>query len=142
MSMKIHQIHKFIGIKTEVKSQLPIHIGMLNHLWKVSMWILSFRVKQPHTCSCSWTVGWSWIGLAAVWRWSQVVLLLNNGTSPNTQCVHYKQIIVPDSRGWSLDMAPNFCQYWHFCGTIINICTYGNPYKMGTPHQFKKMRCV
>ena len=97
MSMKIHQIHKFIGIKTEVKSQLPIHIGMLNHLWKVSMWILpwhvwSEEVKLTHDWSWSWTGGWLGIDLTIVWRWRKVDLVQNGVTSTNTQCGHYKQM--------------------------------------------------
>ena len=38
---------------------------------------------------------------------------------------------VPDFGGWTLDTDPNICQYWHFCGTIINVSTFENPYKMG-----------
>ena len=38
---------------------------------------------------------------------------------------------VPYFGGQSLDKDPDFRQYWHFCGTIIGICTDRKPYKRG-----------
>ena len=32
-----------------------------------------------------------------------------------------------------LDTKPNFGQYWHFCGTIIDVTTDSNPFK-GVTH--------
>ena len=42
--------------------------------------------------------------------------------------VYYTQL-VPDFGGKSLDTDPNFSQYWHFCGTIIDVTSDRNPYK-------------
>ena len=46
--------------------------------------------------------------------------------------------LVPDFRGQLLGTDPNFGWYWHFCGTIINICTDRNPYKRGTYHHLRQ----
>ena len=55
---------------------------------------------------------------------------------------YYNTWSVPDFGGRNLDMAPNFFQYWHFCSTIINVGTYGNPHKMGITHQLIQIRCA
>ena len=36
--------------------------------------------------------------------------------------------LVLDFGGRSLDTNPDFFQYWHFCGTIIDVRTDRNPY--------------
>ena len=46
---------------------------------------------------------------------------------------------VPDFGGRSLDTDPNFGQYWHFYGTIIDVRTDKTPYKRGTQHQLRKI---
>ena len=40
--------------------------------------------------------------------------------------------LVPDFGGRSLDTDPNFGQYRHFCGTIIDVHTDRKPNKMGS----------
>ena len=42
--------------------------------------------------------------------------------------------------GWSLDSDPNFGWCWHFCGTIVNICTDRNPYERGTQNYIRQRR--
>ena len=49
---------------------------------------------------------------------------------------------VPDFGGRSLDTDPYFGRECHFCGTIIDVRTDINPYKMGTQHQPRKRRGV
>ena len=36
---------------------------------------------------------------------------------------------------------PEFGWYWHFCGTIIDVCDFEKPYKMGTTHNLGQRRC-
>ena len=57
-----------------------------------------------------------------MWNWNKI------GFDPNVNCG------VPYLGGWSLDTDPYFGQYWHFCGTIINLRTDRNPQKRGTQH--------
>ena len=47
---------------------------------------------------------------------------------------------VPDFRYRSLNTNSDFGQYWHFCGTIIDVTTDGNPYKRGTTNQLRQRR--
>ena len=44
--------------------------------------------------------------------------------------------------GQSLDTNHNICQFLHFYGTIINVHTYGNQYKMDNINQLRQRRCV
>ena len=48
--------------------------------------------------------------------------------------------LVPDFGGWSLETDPNFVQYRHFCGTVINVRTDINPNKMGIQHYLRQRR--
>ena len=42
--------------------------------------------------------------------------------------------------GRLLDTDPSFGQYWHFCCTIINVCTDRKPNEIGTYHQLRQLR--
>ena len=50
--------------------------------------------------------------------------------------------LVPDFGGLYLDMGPDFPRYWNFCGIVINICTDGKPYIIGTTHHSIKTCCA
>ena len=39
-----------------------------------------------------------------------------------------------------MDTEPNFGRYWHFCGTIIDVRTDRNTYKMGMEHYLIQRR--
>ena len=47
---------------------------------------------------------------------------------------------VADFEGQILDMDPDFGQYWHFWGTVINVGTDRNPYKRFTTNQIIPIR--
>ena len=46
--------------------------------------------------------------------------------------------LVPDFGGRSLDMDPDFGQYWLFCSTIIDVTTDRHPYKRAIKHHLRQ----